>query len=74
MPSSTLSAAKIVVVPLRFAVLASLIETAKLNGIDPQAYVADVLARLVAGDPANRITDLLPWAWAAERERPEVAA
>jgi transposase len=40
----------------------TLIETAKLNGIDPQAWLADVLARL-PDHPAKRIGDLLPWNW-----------
>src|SRR3954447_9444450 len=40
----------------------SLIETAKLNGLNPQLYIADVLTRI--GDhPARRIADLLPWNW-----------
>ena len=44
----------------RAAALYSLIETAKLNGLNPQAYIADVPARI--GDhPARRIGDLLPW-------------
>ncbi len=41
---------------------ASLIETAKLNGTDPEAYLADVLDKLVNGWPATRIDELLPWA------------
>jgi transposase len=44
----------------RAAAIYTLIETAKLNGIDPQAWLADVLARL-PDHPAKRITDLLPW-------------
>ena len=48
-----------------WAIHASLIETCKLNAIDPQAYLADVLARLVAGHPINRLEELLPWTWAA---------
>jgi transposase len=51
-----------------WAILASLIETCKLNGIDPHAYLADILARLVAGHPINRIGELLPWVWAAARQ------
>ena len=47
-----------------WACLASLIETAKLNGVDPQAYLADVLAKLVDGWPVQKIDDLMPWAWA----------
>ena len=47
-----------------WAILASLIETCKLNGIDPQAYLADVLVRLVNLWPNNRLDELLPWTWA----------
>ena len=44
-----------------WAVIASLVETCKLNGIDPQAYLADALTRIVNGHPQARIDDLLPW-------------
>ena len=43
-----------------WACLASLIEAAKLNGIDPLAYLCDILARLAQGHPINRIAELLP--------------
>ena len=46
----------------RAAVMATLIMTAKLNDIDPQAWLADVLAR-IAAYPAHRLDDLLPWNW-----------
>jgi transposase len=46
----------------RAAALYSLIESAKLNGINPQHYLADVLAR-IADHPARLITELLPWNW-----------
>jgi transposase len=46
----------------RAAAMYSLIESAKLNGINPQHYLADVLAR-IADHPARRITELLPWNW-----------
>ena len=46
----------------RAAAIYTLIETAKLNGIDPQAWLADVLARL-PDHPARRISELLPWNW-----------
>ena len=48
-----------------WAILASLIETAKLNDIDPQAYLTDVITRIVQGHPQSRIDDLMPWAYAA---------
>jgi transposase len=50
----------------RAAALYTLIATAKLNDVDPQAWLADVLARLL-DYPAKRIGDLLPWNWHAER-------
>jgi hypothetical protein len=46
----------------RAAAIYSLIVTAKLNDVDPQAWLADVLAR-IAGHPAHRIDELLPWNW-----------
>jgi hypothetical protein len=46
----------------RAAALYSLIVTAKMNGIDPQAWLTDVLAR-IAEHPARDIDDLLPWNW-----------
>ena len=46
----------------RAAAIYSLIVTAKLNDIDPQAWLADVLAR-IAEHPASKIDDLLPWNW-----------
>ena len=45
----------------------SLIETCKLNRIDPQAYLADILARIANDHPINRIDELLPWFWVTER-------
>jgi transposase len=57
----------------RAAVMATLIMTAKLNDIDPQAWLADVLARI--NDHAiHRLDQLLPWNWAAAMERRKVAA
>jgi hypothetical protein len=44
----------------RAAALYSLIESAKLNGLNPQHYLADLLAR-IADHPARHIADLLPW-------------
>jgi hypothetical protein len=48
-----------------WAVIASLIETCKLNGIDPQFYLADVITKIVNGHPNRRIDDLLPWTYPA---------
>jgi len=60
----------------RWAVLASLINTAKLHEIDPQTYLADVLDRIVSGrTKANALHELLPWNWKAARlARTAVAA
>src|SRR5271168_1308258 len=50
-----------------WACLASLIETCKLNGVNPQAYFTDLLTRLVNGWPQKRIDELMPWCWLPER-------
>jgi transposase len=47
-----------------WAVIASLIETCKLNDVDPYAYLADTLTRIVDGHLASAIDELLPWAYA----------
>ena len=46
----------------RAAAFYTLIETAKLNGLDPEAYLRDVLAR-IADHPQKRLADFLPWNW-----------
>jgi transposase len=46
-----------------WACLASLIETCKLNGVNPQVYITDLLTRLVNGWPQDRIDELMPWLW-----------
>jgi hypothetical protein len=51
----------------RAATMYSLIVTAKMNDVDPQAWLADVLAR-IAGHPASRIDELLPWHWRSRSE------
>jgi transposase len=48
-----------------WAVIASLIETCKLTGVEPQAYLADVITRIVEGHPQSRLDELLPWAYPA---------
>jgi transposase len=54
----------------RAAAMYSLIESAKLNGLNPHLYIADLLAR-IADHPARHIDDLLPWNWqSADATRP----
>ncbi len=48
-----------------WAAVASLVETCKLNGVDPQRYLADLLTRLVEGWPQSHLDELMPWRWAA---------
>jgi transposase len=55
----------------RAAAMYTLIETAKLNGLDPEAYLRDVLGR-IADHPINRIADLLPWS--IDQAQPRAAA
>jgi len=50
----------------RAAILYTLIQTAKLNDVDPQAWLADVLAR-IADHSASMLDDLLPWNWTPQR-------
>ena len=52
----------------RAAAMYSLIITCKMNDVDPQAWLADVLAR-IATHPAHRLAELLPWNWKADRAR-----
>lgn len=57
----------------RAAVMYGLIGTARLNDIDPQAWLADVLAR-IADTPQSRLSELLPWNWHAAQEPGSLAA
>ena len=51
-----------------WAIVASLVASAKLNGVEPQAWLTDVLERMVAGrTKAHELAQLLPWTWQAER-------
>ncbi|HEY5409612.1 MAG TPA: IS66 family transposase [Caulobacteraceae bacterium] len=52
----------------RAAAMYSLIVTAKMNEVDPQAWLADVLA-CIATHPAHRLGELLPWSWKALRQQ-----
>jgi transposase len=55
-----------------WAVVASLIESCKLNAIEPQAYLTDVITKIVNGHSNSRIDELLPWAYATERSLKDV--
>ena len=58
-----------------WAILASLINTAKLNDLDPQIYLADVLERMISGrTPVNRLDELLAWNWKAAQPSLATAA
>ena len=57
----------------RAAAMYSLIVTAKLNDVDPRAWLADVLAR-IADHPVRRLHELLPWNWREARAETAVAA
>jgi hypothetical protein len=46
----------------------TIIETARLDGLDPYAYLADLLGR-IGEHPINRITELLPWNWRPAQPR-----
>jgi hypothetical protein len=48
--------------------VASLVATAKLNGVEPQAWLTDVLERMISGRTrAHQLEQLLPWSWQAEQ-------
>ena len=57
----------------RAAAMYSLIVTAKMNGVDPQVWLADVLAR-IATHPAHRLDELLPWNWTQKASAMAAAA
>jgi transposase len=55
----------------RAAFIYTLIGTAKLNNIDPQAWLADILAR-IRDIPQSRLHDLLPWNWVSRAEHSQI--
>jgi len=58
-----------------WAILASLLNTCKLNGVDPETYLADILERMVSGATKNnRLHELLVWNWKSAREAEKAAA
>jgi len=46
---------------VRAASIYTIVQTARLNGANPEAYLKDVLTRIAEGHPINRIDELLPW-------------
>ena len=48
---------------IRWATVGSVIATAKLNNIEPFAWLRDILQCMTDGHPANRLDELLPWNW-----------
>jgi transposase len=58
-----------------WALAMTLIQTAKLNGVDPMAWLTDVLQRVVSGQTkAHELHVLLPWNWAAANSTSKTAA
>ena len=53
----------------RAAAIYTVIQTCKANGIDPQAYITDVIARVADDWPASRWDELMPWNWSPEPAR-----
>ncbi len=56
-----------------WGIVASLIETCKLNGVDPQAYMAVVLTKIIGGHLASKLDELMPWAYAPPTALRDVA-
>ena len=56
-----------------WAVIASLIETCKLCGVEPHAYLTHIISRIVNDHPNSRIDDLLPWAYVTTPQLKNVA-
>src|SRR5438874_6693117 len=52
----------------RAAAMYSILQTAKLNGVNPEAYLTDTLAKIAAGHPINRISELMPWVYRSTHE------
>ncbi len=58
----------------RAAAIYTIVESAKLCGLNPQAYLADVIDRLAKGWPRSRLSELMPWTWAATTAAEAAAA
>jgi len=58
----------------RAATIYTIIQTCKANGVDPQAYIADVIARIADDWPARRWDELMPWNWVPHTDQPVAQA
>jgi transposase len=58
----------------QWAITASIVETCKLLGVNSQAYITDVLTKIVQGWPNSRIDELMPWAWKSPDAEAKAAA
>ena len=54
----------------RAASIYTIVQTAKLNGLNPEAYLRDILTRIADGHPINRVAELLPWRSTAASSQP----
>ena len=54
----------------RAAAIYTVIETCKLNSVEPQAYIADVIAKIAGDWPVSRWDELMPWNWSRANEQP----
>ena len=53
----------------RAAAIYTVIQTCKANGADPQAYIADAIAKVAGDRPASGWDELMPWNWSPEHAR-----
>ena len=58
----------------RITAIYSVIETCKLNRVEPQTYITDVIEKIASGWPASRWDELMPWNWAGNNLRNRKAA
>lgn len=54
--------------PKPASVMYSVIESAKLNGLEPQAYIADIMAEIAGDWPAQRWDELISWNWQSNQK------
>lgn len=52
----------------RAAIIYTLVESAKMNSLNPQAYIADIIDRMAKGHSSQRLNELLPWNWKNSRD------